>query len=263
MSAAGRRRRLRVAILGNSVPLLVVPERSRRAEGTFGEVLEQLLDQAGLDADVTNRSQLFELIHEGSRRYGRDVAPLHADVLILDYGCLELQPNVLPTTLNRHLSRQIPGGRGWRRLWYSRAVPRLWPLAREWQRLISARAGQRTWRLAPKRFLAELANLVRVARSTRALVLVIDVHEPGPRLEHFMPGVTERWRRFQERLTGFVSDLDDPAVRLVAVSDIVASLGEGGTADGLHLTAEAHRLLGEALAKEILAFLATDAPEAT
>lgn len=247
-------RRWRVAILGNSVPLLVVPERRQRAEGSYGEVLEDLLAASGLDATVTNRSRLFELVHEGARRYGKHIAPLQPEVVIFHYGILELQPNVLPTTINRHLSRQIPGGRGFRRLWYGHAVPRLWPLARDWQRWAAQRAGARTWRLHPSRFVAELNQLVRVARSTKALVLVVDVHEPGPRLEHFMPGITERWQVFQEQLRRYVATTADADVRLVEVSSVVSSLGEGGTADGLHLTAEAHRLLAEALTKEIVEF---------
>ena len=255
MTGRSAARRLRVAILGNSVPLLVIPPRQRRSEGSYPEVLEERLRDAGFDATVTNRSRLFDLIHEGSRRYGAEIAPLHPDVVIFNYGVLELQPNVLPTALNRHLSKEIPGGRGLRRLWYHAAVPRLWPLARGWQRWASAKVGLRSWRLPPARFVAELDNLVRIARSTRALVLVVDVHEPGPRLDHFMPGITARWRRFEEELERFVASYQDPDVRLVRVSDIVDSLPGEGTADGLHLTVTAHARLGERLAAEVEEFM--------
>jgi lysophospholipase L1-like esterase len=250
--------RLRVAILGNSVPLLVVPERSTRSEGTYGEVLEHVLAASGIEATVSNCSRLFELIHEGSRRYGTDIAALQPDVVIFHYGILELQPNVLPTALTRHLTKVIPSSRGVRRLWYAVAVPRIWPRARAWQRWASRRAGSRTWRLRPDRFVAELTRLVGIARSTKALVLIVDVPAPGPRLEHFMPGIGRRWEQLQDELRGFVSAHGDGAVRLVEVSAIASSLPGGGTADGLHLTAEGHALLAARLGKEIVDHLATD-----
>lgn len=251
-------RRVRVAVLGNSVPLLVVPERARREDGTYPEVLERRLRAAGLDAAVANEARLFELVHEGARRYGADVAPKHPDVLVLGYGCLELQPNVLPTSLNRALSTSVLGGRGLRRVWHRGVRPHAWPAARAWQRWASARVGTRTWRLHPDRYVAELAALVRIARSTRALVLLTDIIEPGPRIEHFMPGSGRRWERLQADLAAFVRTYDDPDVRLVEVSAIAAAMPHAGTADGLHLTAEAHAAVADRIAKEIIDFLAVD-----
>jgi lysophospholipase L1-like esterase len=249
------RRPLRVAVLGNSVPLLVVPSRAHRDDGTYVERLEALLAEADVPATLTNRSRLFELIHEGARRFPQEIAPLQPDVLIVNYGILELQPNVLPTTINRHLSRTAPGGRGVRRLWRRFAIPRLWPVARSWQQWASARVGMRTWRLRPDLFVAELAHIVRDARSSKMLVLVLDVHEPGPRLDHFMPGIGERWVRFQEVVRHYVTTLDDPDVRLVEVSAVVEGLGEVELGDGLHLTAKAHAQLADDLVREILEFL--------
>jgi hypothetical protein len=247
------RRPLRVAVLGNSVPLLVVPTRSKREDGTYVERLEGLLAEADLPATVTNRSRIFDLIHEGARRFGHEVAPLQPDVLILNYGVLELQPNVLPTVVNRHLTSTTPGGRGLRRLWHRAAVPRLWPIARSWQQWASARVGTRTWRLRPDLFVAELADLVRMARNSKVLVLVLDVHEPGPRLEHFIPGIHQRWARFQAAVRDYVTTLDDPGVRLVEVSAVVEDLGEVELGDGLHLSAAAHARLAEIISKEITA----------
>jgi hypothetical protein len=244
---------LRVAVLGNSVPLLVVPSRSRREDGTYAERLPRLLADAGVPAQVSCHARLFELIHEGARRYGPEIAPLQPDVLVLHYGVLELQPNVLPTTINRSLTRNGPGGRGLRRLWRRALAPRLWPTARAWQRWASARAGLRTWRLRPDRFVAELDHLVRVARSTQALVLVLDVHDTGPRLEHFMPGTARRRAVLQAAVRAYVEDHGDPGVRLVEVSELVRPLGDDASVDGLHLGPAGHALVAEALAKEITA----------
>jgi lysophospholipase L1-like esterase len=246
------------------VPLLVNPPRTHRSGGTYGEVLARLLHEAGIDADVVNRSRMFELIHEGQRRYVRDIAPLAPDVVIFHYGVLEMQPNVLPTTVTRDLTRNIPGGRGVRRLWYSKVAPRVWPHARAWQRWASAKAGTRTWRLSPDRFVNELNALVRATRNARSLALIVDVQAPNSRLEHFMPGLGERHAILQDTVRAFVERLDDPDVRIVEASAVVEALGAEGTEDGLHLTMPAHALLAERLAKEITQWLgSTDEEEAT
>ena len=247
--------RCAVTILGNSVPLFVIPPREQRAEGAYGEVLERLLRDAGIEASVTNHARPFELIHEGARRCRVDVPYLHADVVIIHYGVIELQPNVLPTAVTRNLSRDMPGGRGLRRLWYSKAVPRLWPYARAWQRWASAKVGTRTWRLAPHRFVNELRSLVRLAQHGRSLVLIIDVPAPNERLEYFMPGLGSRHATFQAALRCFVDELADPDVRIVEASGVVEDVDGVGTADGLHLTVAAHALLAERLAKEITGWL--------
>lgn len=245
---------VRVAIVGNSVPILVVPPRPNREEGTYGEQLERLLVTSGVPARVENHARLFELIHEGGPRFRHELVGLFPDVLVIHYGILELQPNVVPTGIVRHLTRTEHGGRGLRGLWMRRGVPVVWSGVRSYQRWASARAGMRTWRLPPKRFAAELEHVVRVARSAHVLVLVVDVHRPNDRLEHFLPGIGRRWERFQDELRRTVDGFSrDPHVRLVEASAVADKLGlDRATADGLHLTAEAHGLLAERLAEEIV-----------
>jgi hypothetical protein len=241
---------LRVAIQGNSVPLLVTPQRATREQGTYGEVLERLLRADGMDATVANHSRLFELVHEGGPRFRREVLPTFPDVLVLHYGILELQPNVVPFQLVRHLTTDERGGRGPRGVWMRRGVPTVWPRVRSYQRWASAKAGMRTWRLQPKRFAAELGHLIDIGRQIKALVLVVDVHRPGERLEHFMPGMEQRWSRFQEVLREVVDDKDDHDVRLVEASKLVEEIDDVSY-DGLHLSAAAHELLARRLAEEI------------
>jgi lysophospholipase L1-like esterase len=246
---------MRVVVLGNSVPILTVPARPTRADGTYGEVLERRLRDQGIDAEVDNHSRLFELLHEGGPRFRRELAATLPDVLVLHYGVLELQPNVVPYQLVRHLTREDRGGRGLPGAWRRRGVPVVWPRVRAYQRWASARAGTRTWRLPPKRFAAELDHLVSVARGARALVLVVDVHRPNERLEHFMPGIERRWALYQDVLREVVDRRDDPGVRLVEASKIVDELDPADRSpDGLHLTPTAHRLVAARLADEIVQY---------
>jgi lysophospholipase L1-like esterase len=244
---------LRILVIGNSVPVLVVPPRASRAEGTYGEVLERLLDGAGVPATVENQARLFELLYEGKRRFRHELLGRFPDVLIVHYGILEQQPNVAPSTVVRYLTRRDVRVPGWRGFVQHHAHERLGPHVRRYQRWASRRAGTRTWRMAPERFRDALVEVIGLARSTGAFVLVVDTHRPNDRLEHFLPGLTPRWESFRELFRRIVDELDDPLVKLVESSKVVDGIGDPpGTVDGLHLTAAAHAALAEVLADEIL-----------
>ncbi len=246
----------RVAVLGNSVPILVVPPRATREEGTFPERLQRLLDERGLDVEVRNDSRLFDVLPDGWRRFQQQVIPWAPDVLVVNYGVIEMQPNVVPTWLNRHLTTVTVGGKGPVALYKRHAVPKLWPPVRRFQRWSSAKVGTRTWRLPPQRLAAELRRVVEVARQDRMLVLVNDVHAPGDRLRHFFPAIERRHAIVQEVLADVVDGFADPDVRLVPVSQVSAKLGEAeGLPDGLHLTSAGHLGVAELLADEIAPWL--------
>jgi lysophospholipase L1-like esterase len=248
--------RWRIAVLGNSLPILMVPPRRDRREGAYPELLERELVARGHDAVVDCHARLYDLAHEGERRWTRDVAPSAPDVLVLNYGILEAQPNVLPTVLNRHLTRNDTGGPGLRGAWVRHAIPRLWPLARRYQRWAASIVGDRTWRLHPDRLRASLAQIISVATAGGTLVLVVDVLPPGGRLRHFVPGIEGRVERVNATLRSLVADAGCADVRLVEASAIALQLGPAGVPDGLHLVAEGHRRVALALADEIGPWLA-------
>jgi lysophospholipase L1-like esterase len=250
-----RKTRWRVAVLGNSLPILMVPLRRDRTEGPYPELLERMLLAGGHDALVDCYARVFDLAHEGARRFLRDVTPTAPDVLVLNYGVLEAQPNVLPTTLNRHLTRTDPGGPGLSGLWVRRAIPRLWPAARSYQRWAASVVGDRTWRVHPDRLRASLAQIVALAAEGGMLVLVVDVLPAGERLQHFFPGIDRRIDRVNAVLDQVVADAANPDVRLVEASAIARELGPASVPDGFHLAAEGHRRLAAALNDEIAPWL--------
>ena len=248
----------RVAVLGNSVPILIVPPRPSREEGTFPERLQRLLDERGLDVEVRNESRLFDLLPNGWRRFQQQLIPWSPDVVVVNYGVIEMQPNVVPTWLNRHLTTETVGGKGPVAVYKRRVVPKVWPPVRELQRWSSGKVGTRTWRLPPQRLGAELRRIVDVARKDLMLVLVNDVHAPGDRLRHFFPGIERRHAIVQEVLADTVDSFRDPDVRLVPVSQVSAKLGEvEGLPDGLHLTSAGHLGVAELQADENAPWLET------
>lgn len=253
--------RQKVAVLGNSVPILITPPRADRADGTFPEHLERLLRARGLDVAVRNDSRLFDMLPSGWRRFQMEVIPWAPDVLVVNYGVIEMQPNVVPTWLNRHLTKEMVGGVGPTAFYRRRIVPKVWPPIRDFQRWSAGRVGTRTWRLPPRRFAAELQRVVAAARHEGMLVLVNDVHAPGARLRHFFPSIERRHGILQEVLADVVDGFRDPDVRLVPVSQVSAKLGEQeGLPDGLHLTAAGHLGVAEVLVDEVAPWLEANRP---
>jgi lysophospholipase L1-like esterase len=247
----GAGRTWRISVLGNSLPILMFPPRASRREATYPEHLERTLRDRGVDVEVRNDSRLFGLITEGYRRFQTDEVPWGPDVLVVHFGIIELQANVVPTVISRHLTAQHPGGKGVVGLYRRRVMPKLWPKVRAYQRWACGHLGERTWRLPPAAFEAELRRLIRVARRDKVLVLVCDINPPGPRLQHFMPGIEGRYDRYQTIIRRVVADADDPDVRLVRASAIAAAQTEGAGTDGLHFTANGHAEMAAVLADQV------------
>lgn len=235
----------RIVVAGGSVSLLVVPDGAARGQGTYGEVLPSLLP--GHDVDVRHTGQWFGLVSDLRRQYETHVRNHFPDVLVLNYGMGEAQPNVVPTFAARHFQ-------SWDRsshpaaLWYRRQVaPPVWRRLREVQRRTSHLP---TYRLSPERYATELRKVVTMARDeTGCLVLLLDLDPPGERWLHWVPAMAERHRLFQQVQDDLVYAFGDPDVRAVRPPQVHLP-------DGIHRDAEGHRLTAEALAKEVGPWLA-------
>lgn len=246
----------RVLVLGNSMPTIVAPARRSRQEGTYVEVLEWLLRDAGYEVAMRNSSRAFDQIHQGTRRFVQVERMDFPDVLIVHYGLNECRPPVVPWMTLKHLHKTNKGlwqpARTYRRL----VTPHVWRMIRRYQTFASARVGQRTWRMSPTRFRLELARLIELARQERMLVLVADVNPPGRRIGELIPGLVERCQRYRGLVADVVSGCEDDDVRLVPVSAIVEELGvDEGLPDSLHLSATGHQRLAEMLSAEIAPWL--------
>ncbi len=249
-------RPLSVVTIGNSVAVLQNPPRTRRADGTWTEVLVDHLRAEGIAAQGHLEARWFDFVDRGLDRYQQAVRPHMPDVLVVAYGINELQPWLLPVPVVRHLiTRHAAVTRPAR--WYRRVVAeRVWRVVRRYRRWAAPRVGLRTWQMTPDRFAGKLTALVRAARVEHAcLVLVMDINPPGPILRHFLPGIEARHARFQQVLADAVAAFGDPDVRLVPTSAVIADLDDADAMpDGQHLTVEAHRRVGRRLAEEVLAW---------
>ncbi|TMK21023.1 MAG: hypothetical protein E6G68_03900 [Actinobacteria bacterium] len=251
--------RLRVLVRGASTTVNIGPTRESRAQGTFPERLERRLRSHGIDADVTNRSRMWDIVTDVFPRWFFELATENPDVVVLCFGTAEAQPKLLPRRFIGVLNRR-------------QAIPPLGSVSgriaavadRRLRRLIartcsfaSHRLGMRTHRVSPRRFEAELERLIRWTRAkTRSLVLVVTIAPASPRVERLWARLNDRYAVYDRIIEDVVARLDDAEVRIINVRKIVADLGEQTAIyDGLHFTAVAHDALASAMCDEILPWL--------
>lgn len=251
------RRPLSVVAFGNSVATLQLPPRADRSEGTYVEVLADVLSGQGVPTVPHLVSQWFGFLVRQVRDYERTVRVHAPDVVVVQFGLNEYQPWLLPIPVIRHLMVKNQAATRTARSYRRLVAPRLWTVTRGYRRRLAGPVGQRTWQTTPRRFGRTLEQFLRnVHRETRALVLVLDLDAPDDRLEHFLPGMRARHGVFQQVLTDAVAAVSDPDVRLVRVSELTASLGSAALPDGMHYSPATHEAVGRLLAEEVLTWLA-------
>jgi hypothetical protein len=236
---------VKVVVAGSSASQFVVP-RASRADATYGELLPELLAGHGIDATVQQTGQWYGTIRDLRRDYERAVRTQFPDVLVLNYGMAECQPNVPPLWFVRHVyswnRSSHPLAVGYRR----RLLEPLWKATRGIQRPTASWAPHR---ISPKRFTAELKRVITMTRDeTAALVVLVEIDPPGPRVEHWWPGLSDRVKRYN----GLLHDLAGESVVVVDTARHVTEHGfEQVLPDGLHRSPFGHRLTAELLSKEV------------
>lgn len=251
-----QRRPLSVVAFGNSVATLQLPGRTDRSEGTYLEVLADVLTGHGVPTVPHLVSRWFSFLVEQVRDYEQTVRVHAPDVLVVQFGLNECQPWLLPIPVVRHLMIQNQAVTRTAKTYRRLVAPRLWAAVRGYRRRASGLVGQRTWQTTPRRFGRTLEQFLRnVRREGRPLVLVLDLDAPDDRLEHFLPGMRGRHVVFQNVLKEAVAHLADPEVRLVRVSELTASLGDAALPDGMHYSPATHEAVGRMLAEEVLTWL--------
>ena len=248
---------IRVVTLGSSVAVLVRPRPAGPDEVVYSRHLERELRARGHDAEVINEGRWFEMVDQTYSRWDAAVSAHAPDVVILNFGFVECQPPVLPYPVHRWiLDWKTPLGlvRGRvRRPLIDRSRQALgW-----WTPKATAWMGQRGHKRSPKRFGAEMTRLITSTRNeVQASVLVLGISPPTGWVLEFMPGIDERAAQYNRILERVVESRADPDVHFVSLEPVIAKLGIDLTGDGIHFTAEAHRLLASVLADEVEAIVA-------
>lgn len=247
----------RVLVIGNSMTT-IVPGRTSRLDGPYAEILELLLRNAGINAEVRNAGREYELIDRGIHRYQEEERAWCPDVLVVNYGMAECQAPAIPRGIHNHFMTWETGlsrpASAYRRI----VAARVWPKLRSYQRFAMRRLGMRGWRMHPQRFGAELARAIMLARHDQRLVLVIDVNPPGDRLLYNLPGIDRRRDVFQDVIHEVLAkaSANDDGVKLIEASKLTDEFGiDAAIPDGYHWSPPAQRRVAELLAAQILPWI--------
>jgi lysophospholipase L1-like esterase len=246
-----------VLVIGNSMTT-IVPGRTSRRDGPYAEVLELLLRDAGINAEVRNAGREYELINRGIHRYQEDERAWSPDVLVVNYGMAEAQAPAIPKGVHNHFMTWEKGLSRPAAAYRRRVAPQIWPRLRRYQRFAMRRMGTRLWRMSPRRFTAELQRVIALARQDHRLVLVIDINPPGPRLLYNLPGIDRRREILNDVLHDVIGKAaaEDAGVRLIEGSALASEMGiDAAIPDGYHWSPDAHRRVAQMLAAEIVPWI--------
>lgn len=250
-------RPLSVVVIGNSLAVLSIPQRTGHHDGPYAEVLRDLLTEAGQPVVLHNEARWFDFAVHALRRYEATVRPGVPDVVVLQFGLNESQPWLLPVPVVRHFVTRHTTITRTARAYREHVAPPVWKRVRAYRRWAAAKVGTRTWQTTPERFEGAMRALVRAVRyESRPLVLVLDVNAPGGVVAHFLPGMPERHAVVQEVLRRVVAGADSPEVQLVEVSRTTDELGEQvALPDGMHWSPAGHAAVGRLLAEHVARWL--------
>jgi hypothetical protein len=247
----------RILVKGCSTAVWVAPPSGGRTDFVFSRWLEALLPARGLQCVVRNAGVHAEQITEAMCRWGDEIEGWSPDVVVLNYGVIESLPKILPRPLHRHVHSWHRHAGGLRHAYRAKLVDPVWRTAlRRFQRFVDGALGPAPARVSPGRMKAELVHFVRQTRQVGSpLVLVLDVWDPGPLWQHWMPGSLSRARRHRSAMAEAVEEFGEPDVRLLRASDVVhRHPADFAIPDGVHLSPTLHRELAEMLAGEILSW---------
>lgn len=249
-------RPLKVHVLGSSVSVLVEPQHGPRDGGTYAEQLAVLLTERGTPTTASHAGTWFGRISDTLPHYEQQVRDHFPDVLVINFGLVECQSDLLPTWVVRHFTTWHRTSRAGTTVYREKVARRVWPVLRDYQQRAARHDVDRTHRLRPSRFVADLRRTIDLTRKDcGSFVLLLDIDTPGPRVEHWLPGTTARVARYNALLQQ-VADSYDDSVQLVRAA---AQLTDPTTQlpDGLHRSREGHGLTAALLADEITAWLAS------
>jgi lysophospholipase L1-like esterase len=251
-----QRRPLSVVAFGNSVATLQLPPRTDRSQGTYVEVMADVLTGEGVPTLPHLESKWFDFLVHAVRDYERRIRTHAPDVVVVQFGLNEYQPWLVPVPVIRHLMVQNQAATRTAKAYRKFVAVRAWKAVRGYRRRVAPLVGMRTWQTTPRRFAKTLERFLRNVRlEARPLVLVLDIDHPGPVLQHFLPGIEKRHAVFQELIAQVVDEVADPEVRLVRVSEVTAALGPAAMTDSMHYTTDTHEVVGRVLADEVLRWL--------
>lgn len=242
-------RPLTVAVFGSSVTALVAGQRPAGAVyRTWPHVLTDGLP--GVDVRVHDHSRIYGLVTDLAGAWATPLTQLRPDVVVLQYGLGETFPCLVPKSAILHALAIRRHSSPVRDRYWSAAHSALRGLHQVEHRVDAHLP--RTWcRLGPRRFERELRlHCTKIRQQVGSRLVLMTAYGATdvapfltPRMASRLPAYNEAVRRVAAEVGADVFDLEQ----------LVDELGPTRCLpDGLHLTVDAHRLVGERLLGQLL-----------
>jgi lysophospholipase L1-like esterase len=252
---------VRVVVLGASASVETSYHGGPRTDLAYPRVVEAELRAAGVPASVRVHALPADRMRHGLAAWSTEVAAAAPDVVVIHYGQADSVHLFLPRWLERHANspRRRPGR--WRGAYRRYVLRPTWVYLARLQSALDARVDATRELRRQRRVSSELARLVALTRTARTpagrapLVLVPTLLRPGPPWQRWFPGIGARMATLNRLFAEVVRQADDPDVRVFPLAELVEAAvaeDEEPTPDGGHFTPRVHRLVGTALADEIL-----------
>jgi lysophospholipase L1-like esterase len=243
---SAREGRLSVAVFGASVTALVCgPRREGSQHLTFPAVLARE-EADGIGFDVETHSWIYGLISRCSGIWLQPLAQTRPDVVVLQFGLGETFPRIVPKALIYHLLGVARHSSRWRDAYWRRARRILLAIHRV-ECLIDRFLPVSWCRMSPKRFRAELDMVCTKIQDQIGSRIVLMTAYPATAPTPFL---TDKMHRRLVQVNAAI--LDVAAARGATVfplDDVVSAAGADALPDGLHMSVDAHRAVGEHLAR--------------
>lgn len=244
---------LRVLVKGastvNSISYLGGP----RSDFAYSRVTESELYAAGVPAEVRCTALASANTRMAFKTWEQETFSWSPDVVVLTYGYQEIIHLILPRWLERHV-HSMAARPGPVRTPYRWALKKFWKVLARVQQQLDHRFPLLFMRRRLRASYSMYELIERIQKIGSPLVLMMELTPPGPPFRNWFPGLAQRMDLANEALREVVRRIDKPHVRFFETNAVLAPLAAKTEVvpDGGHYTPEAHRMIGAALAEEIL-----------
>lgn len=248
---------IRIVVKGASTVNWISYMGGPRTDFAFPRAIEAELVKAGRPAEVRAITRPSEKTSTTLLRWEDEFLGFSPDVVVLVYGHYETVHLFLPRWLERHANSLKTRPRPLTRLYRKHLLRPAWMFLARLQARLDKALEPTLRRSRPRNVAADLEALIgQVQKVGSPLVFVFDLLPPAKRYQSWFPGMAARIAVMNEALQGVVDRAGKPNVRLFKVSELVGKYLDGdidaATPDGFHYSPYVHRLVGEALAQEIM-----------
>jgi lysophospholipase L1-like esterase len=241
---AGRPRK--IVVLGNSIALQVCARNPSPDEAPYPILLADLLADEDGPATVINASRWMGTVQDAVVEWPRAVLAEWPDLVVIHHGFNEARSAILPRRVHKAVWRLERTGTAIE----ARLLPKMraaWPTM-----LSAARTFDRPvvrGHMTARRFGRLLAHLLDETSSrTPAVCVVVDLQTASPRLNALGAAYAHRRQDLQAVIAHTVAVRPRAAVASLTSVELAVGSPSEAFPDGIHLSAEGHRLLAQEIA---------------